>query len=165
MKFSLVDRIIECNAKDSIKTVKNLTLGEEYLDDHFPGYPVMPGVLMIEAMVQSAGWLVRIITGFSVSLITLCSVSNIKYGKFIVPGDTLELDIKLKSLENGAASFRGKGTVNDVTAVSGQFDIVYRNLADNDKALAPNDKKLILTARKSFSAIGGEAFYVPPVHL
>ena len=59
MRFVLIDRIQEIVPGQSLTAVKNLSLAEEYLADHFPGFPVMPGVLMLEAMTQSAAWLVR----------------------------------------------------------------------------------------------------------
>ena len=59
MRFHLVDRVLELEPGERIVAIKNLSLAEEYLADHFPGFPVMPGVLMLEAMTQAAAWLVR----------------------------------------------------------------------------------------------------------
>ena len=59
MRFLLIDRITELEPQKSITAVKNLSLAEEYLADHFPGFPVMPGVLMLETLVQAGGWLIR----------------------------------------------------------------------------------------------------------
>ena len=69
MKFYLVDRILELEPPKRIVAVKNLSLAEEYLADHFPAYPVMPGVMMLEAVVQAAAWLVRASTDFEKNLI------------------------------------------------------------------------------------------------
>src|ERR687888_105779 len=60
MRFNLVDRIVEVQPGRSLRAVKNLTLGEEYLADHFPAFPVMPGVLMLEALVEAGAWLLRL---------------------------------------------------------------------------------------------------------
>jgi len=111
MKFTLIDKITECNGVDCIKAVKNLSMGEEYLADHFPGYPVMPGVMMLEAMIQAANWLIRIRNNFSSSMIMLKEVRNVKYGKFIVPGDQLELTINMKSMDEDSASLDRKSVV------------------------------------------------------
>ena len=91
MKFCLIDKIIAVEKNKSIRTLKNLTIGEEYLQDHFPGFPVMPGVLMLEAMVQSAGWLLRSSTDFAPTIITLAEATNIRYGHFFTPGASLRL--------------------------------------------------------------------------
>jgi 3-hydroxyacyl-[acyl-carrier-protein] dehydratase len=69
MKFTLVDRITELVPGRRICTIKSLTLSEEYLGDHFRTFPVMPGVLMLECMTQSAGWLVRATEDFAHSLV------------------------------------------------------------------------------------------------
>ncbi|MCD6459855.1 beta-hydroxyacyl-ACP dehydratase [bacterium] len=155
MKFTLIDKILSCNGKDKITAVKNLSLGEEYLSDHFPGYPVMPGVLMIEAMVQTANWLIRILTDFSVSMFVMEEARNVKYGKFVVPGDRLELSIILKEIDKNYASFKGKGMLNGDVAVSAQFKIHFFNLAEQDIKLAFNDKLLRDNARKIFNELGG----------
>ena len=60
MRFNLIDKIVEVQAGVSLKALKNLTLGEEYLADHFPTFPVMPGVLMLQTLVEAGAWLLRI---------------------------------------------------------------------------------------------------------
>ena len=155
MKFTLLDKIVSCNGKDKITAVKNLSLGEEYLSDHFPGYPVMPGVLMIESMVQTASWLIRILTDFSVSMFVMEEARNVKYGKFVVPGDRLELSIDLKKIDKTHASFKGKGMLNGEVAVSAQFKIHFFNLTELDGNLEYNDKLLLDNARKAFKELGG----------
>ncbi len=59
MRFNLIDRIVAVQPGKSLLAVKNLTSGEEYLADHFPTFPVMPGVLMLQSLVESASWLLR----------------------------------------------------------------------------------------------------------
>ncbi|MGD9644825.1 MAG: beta-hydroxyacyl-ACP dehydratase, partial [Pirellulales bacterium] len=71
MRFTLIDRIVECEPWQKIAARKNLTLAEEYLADHFPGFPVMPGVLMLEAMTQAGAWLVRASEDFRHSMVVL----------------------------------------------------------------------------------------------
>ena len=82
MRFSLVDRIVELEKGQSITTVKNLSLAEEYLQDHFPGFAVMPGVLMIEACVQSAAWLMRATEDFKYSTVLLKQAKAVKFNSF-----------------------------------------------------------------------------------
>ena len=84
MRFSLVDRILTLEPGKSITAVKNLSLAEEYLADHFPGFPVMPGVLMIEALVQAGGWLLRETEGFKYSTILLNEAKAVKFNNFVI---------------------------------------------------------------------------------
>src|ERR1700732_240447 len=86
MRFTLVDRILEVEPGRRIRVVKQLTLGEEYLADHFPTFPVMPGVLMLQTLVESGAWLLRISEDFRHSMIVLREAKNVKYGHFMEPG-------------------------------------------------------------------------------
>src|SRR5205814_9521503 len=86
MRFHLIDRILELEPGKRIRMVKNLTLGEEYLADHFPTFPVMPGVLMLQTLVEGAAWLLRITEDYQHSVIVLREARNVKYGSFMQPG-------------------------------------------------------------------------------
>ena len=70
MRFVLIDRILDVQRGESLVAVKNLSLAEEYLSDHFPGFPVMPGVLMLEAIVEAGAWLVRVSDEMAHSMVT-----------------------------------------------------------------------------------------------
>src|SRR6201996_9275201 len=91
MRFVLIDRITELQTGKSLVAVKNLSLAEEYLADHFPGFPVLPGVLMLESMTQAAAWLVRVSEDFRHSMVVLKEARNVKYSKFVEPGQTLSV--------------------------------------------------------------------------
>ena len=80
MRFLLIDRIVDFQPGARITAVKSLTMAEEYLADHFPNFPVMPGVLMLEAMTQAAAWLIRLSEDFAHSVILLKQAGNVKYG-------------------------------------------------------------------------------------
>src|SRR5690606_16505029 len=86
MRFLLVDRITTYQAGESITAVKNLSLAEEYLADHFPGFPVMPGVLMLESLVQTSAWLMRITEDFRYSTLLLKEAKALKFNNFMKPG-------------------------------------------------------------------------------
>ena len=64
MRFHLIDRIVEVRPGQTLQAIKNLTLGEEYLADHFPSFPVMPGVLMLQTLVEAGAWLLRLSEDF-----------------------------------------------------------------------------------------------------
>jgi 3-hydroxyacyl-[acyl-carrier-protein] dehydratase len=89
MRFVLLDRIVALEPGVRITAVKNLSLAEEYLADHFPGFPVMPGVLMLQAMTEAGAWLVRESEDFAHSVVVLGQANNVKYGQFVEPGQTL----------------------------------------------------------------------------
>ncbi len=112
MHFTLIDRVVECTPQ-RVVAIKNVSAAEEYLQDHFPTFPVLPGVLMVEAIVQAARHMLeehhpecrgtRMVLG---------SVRAVKYGRFVKPGETLRVEVLLnKSLEGGAFEFKGQGTV------------------------------------------------------
>src|SRR5215213_7590966 len=115
MRFHLIDRIVEVNAGRSLRAFKNLTLGEEYLADHFPTFPVMPGVLMLQALVEASAWLLRLTEDFRHSVIVLREAKNVKYGNFVEPGRTLVVTSELLTLPAGdepLVAFKGKGEVD-----------------------------------------------------
>ena len=124
MHFSLVDRVIEQSA-DRIVTLKHVSSAEEYLQDHFPSYPVLPGVMMLEAMVQAA----RRLCDSGSDPMVLGQVRALKYGAFVRPGATLRVDVTLhKKNDDGTIDFKGEGTLLEPnatteppTAVSGRF--------------------------------------------
>ena len=95
--------------RPSLVAVKNLSLAEEYLSDHFPGFPVMPGVLMLEALTQAGAWLIRDMEDFAHSIIILKQAKTIKYGSFVEPGRQLELRVELTSNDAKDCAFKGVG--------------------------------------------------------
>jgi 3-hydroxyacyl-[acyl-carrier-protein] dehydratase len=125
MKFDLVDQILE-QTETRIVTVKQVSQAEEYLGDHFPSFPILPGVMMLEAMVQAASHL----CSKNGSRLVLGEVKAVKYGAMVRPGDRLVIEVNtVKTNEDGSFSCKGKGVVhrNDTTetgtAVAGRFTI------------------------------------------
>src|SRR5438552_13789484 len=130
MRFCLVDRILEVHPGKVIRAVKNLTLGEEYLADHFPTFPVMPGVLMLQTLVESASWLLRLTEDYSHSIIVLREARNVKYGTFMEPGKQLALEVELVGQDGATATFKGKGETGGASTVSARFTLERYNLRD-----------------------------------
>jgi 3-hydroxyacyl-[acyl-carrier-protein] dehydratase len=158
MRFNLVDRITEWQAGKSLKGIKFLTLAEEYLADHFPGFPVMPGVLMLEAVVEASAWLWRINSNFEHSVIVMRDAKNVKYGSFMQPGNTMEVGVELVKQEGGLATFRGKGNIlGGAQTVSGQVTLAAYNIRDTNPALAALDEKLIAHWRERFAWLSAKA--------
>ncbi|MDP8263548.1 MAG: 3-hydroxyacyl-ACP dehydratase FabZ family protein [Candidatus Ancaeobacter aquaticus] len=153
MKFTLIDKIIAIEDNKKITAVKNLSLSEEYLMDHFPGNPVMPGVLMLEAMVQTGGWLVRLIKDFKVSIVVLGEARNIKYSRFITPGDQLRLELELLDMTDDTARFKGVGYHNDKPIVNGRISLKYFNLTKYNPLNDINDSIMQAAAKEKFKVL------------
>src|SRR6516164_9655168 len=111
MRFTMVDRILAVQPGKSIRAATNLTLGEEYLADHFPTFPVMPGVLMLQTLVEAASWLLRVSEDFRHSVIVLREARNVKYGHFMEPGRRMLVTAELVEQNGPLATLKGKGEV------------------------------------------------------
>jgi 3-hydroxyacyl-[acyl-carrier-protein] dehydratase len=109
MRFQLIDRIVEVEPGKFLRGYKNLTVGEEYLADHFPSFPVMPGVLQLQTLVEAASWLLRYTEDFRYSTVVLREGRNVKYGTFVEPGRRLEVAVELQQLGEGVAVVKGRG--------------------------------------------------------
>ena len=155
MKFLLVDRIESIEAGKRIVTTKALTLAEEYLADHFPAFPVMPGVLMLEALVQSAAWLVRIEQDYANSVVVLSSARNVRYANFVQPGRKLRCEVDAMSIGSDSAKFKATGWIDDAQAVSARLELKCFNLADRGGYLADADKSIVNDLKKQFELVGG----------
>ena len=155
MRFYLIDRIVELAPPKRIVGIKNLSLAEEYLADHFPAYPVLPGVLMLEALVQSAAWLVRASTDFQKSLILLREVQNVRYGSFVRPGGQLVMTVEAVEIGPTQSRFKATGTCDGQQAVQARLTLEHLNVADEDPGRAELDGRLRAFWRERFRIIGG----------
>ena len=144
MRFAQLDRITSLEPGVSITAVKSLCLSEEYLQDHFPRFPVMPGVLMLESLFQASTWLVRATHRFEHSTTVLRESKNIKFQDFVQPGDQLKVVCEIKPKKDGDESplttLKVSGTVNGKVAVSGRLVLDSYNLADREEADPAIDK-------------------------
>ncbi len=155
MKFQLVDKIESLQPGKRIVTVKALSLAEEYLADHFPAFPVMPGVLMLEALVESAAWLVRVQQDFARSVIVLAAARNVRYASFVAPGHALRCDVEAVEIGADSAKFKASATVEDRQAVSARLELRCFNLRDRQAYLASADEQIVQQLRQRFKLIGG----------
>jgi len=148
MKFVLIDHITELVPGQRIEAIKALTLAEEYLADHFPRFPVMPGVLILEAMVQASAWLVRVTEDFAHSMILMGEARNVTYKNFVSPGQTLEVSVEAKAIEKDTSRFVGLGHCGETEMVKAHWTLRHFNLADEDPSMAEMDARLIADARR-----------------
>lgn len=153
MRFCLVDRIVDLKPGESIRTVKNVSLAEEYLQDHFPGFAILPGVMMVESLVQSCAWLSRVTDEFQFSTILLQQAKAVKFNNFLKPGQTLEVTATLKRTDLTTAEFQASGSVGGDSAVSAKLILSKGNLVDRNPQLADNDQRLIAAMRELFEQI------------
>lgn len=153
MRFTLIDRITSIEPGKSISALKNLSLGEEYLGDHFPGFPVMPGVLMVEALVQTGAWLMRYEEDFSFSMVLLKAAKAVKFVNFVSPGRTLKVTAELVGWNGAECTFRANGTVDGASAVSARLTLERFNLADRNSRFKESDELQIRAARDLFAQL------------
>ncbi|MCP4630020.1 MAG: beta-hydroxyacyl-ACP dehydratase [bacterium] len=144
MRFFLIDRISELKENDRATGIKNLTMSEDYFEHHFLFFPLMPGVLIVESMVQLASWLVSSSRDFSVFAV-LQSLSDAKFRLPVQPGDTLTVQVQLKSLEESGMSCFGKITLQDKTVATAKFESALIAADEEEKRFLEKHYKFLTT--------------------
>jgi 3-hydroxyacyl-[acyl-carrier-protein] dehydratase len=119
--FLLVDRVIELEPNVKAVGIKNITANEEFFQGHFPGNPIMPGVLMIEALAQLGGLLAFGSGAPPGRSVYFLSIEKAKFRKPVVPGDQLRLEVTVLKLRGSVWKFSGNAIVDDKTAVEAEF--------------------------------------------
>jgi 3-hydroxyacyl-[acyl-carrier-protein] dehydratase len=153
MRFILIDKVVSLEEGRKIKTVKNVSLAEEYLADHFPTFPVLPGVLLLEGLIESASWLVRQSENFAHSMILLEEARNVKYKSFLAPGGRIEYTVEAKTIEENVSSFTGFGLLGEERIVESRFGLRHFNLADEDSTMAVVDGQVIENMRQRWKLL------------
>jgi 3-hydroxyacyl-[acyl-carrier-protein] dehydratase len=121
--FLLVDRVVELEAHKRILAYKNVSNNEPFFNGHFPGRPVMPGVLVIEALAQAGGLLTQLSnqSGTDGKLFYLVKVDNAKFSRMVVPGDRLDLEVTLKRVIRNMAMYSGIAMVDGQQAACAEI--------------------------------------------
>jgi beta-hydroxyacyl-ACP dehydratase FabZ len=128
--FLLVDRIVEMDA-ERVVGIKNVTHNEPFFQGHFPDFPVMPGVLIVEAMAQAAGVLVLAsIPDRASKLVLLVAIESARFRRPVVPGDTLRMEMAVVKRKASVAKFAGRATVDG--KVVAEVEVMCK-LADKDE--------------------------------
>ncbi len=123
--FLLVDKIIECDDESRIVGIKSVTLNEPFFQGHFPDYPIMPGVLIVEAMAQVACILgMRILKKVGHSSVFFTGIDGVKFRKPVVPGDVLRLELTKVKQRGELFRFEGKALVEGQVVTQGTIQAV-----------------------------------------
>ena len=112
----LIDRILECDDKSKIVALKNVTVNEPFFEGHFPGIPIMPGVLQLEVMAQAAGVLLNRITDMSHKVPYFLSVDNCRFRKVVKPGDQMRVEVEFMKFRGRLGRFHGEVLVEGEVA-------------------------------------------------
>lgn len=131
MRFELIDHVLE-QSPERIVALKNVTSAEEYLADHFPSFPILPGVMMLETLLQAGRRLVagRVQQGLSddepgdATPLVAGEVRNVRYSNMVRPGQALKVEVTLRKCDAGGYDMQGIGEVDGETAVQGRFQLV-----------------------------------------
>ena len=162
MRFTLIDRITALERGKSITAIKNLSLAEEYLADHFPGFPVMPGVMMVETLVQAGAWLMRYSEDFKYSAVLLKEAKAVRFPNFVVPGKTLTVTMTVHKWEGNECTFKAVGTVDGEKSVNARLKLEQFNVAAGSDNFYVSDEFRIDAMKKMFDQIwSGEQEQTP----
>ncbi len=153
MRFILIDKVVALETGKEIRAVKGLSLAEEYLADHFPTFPVLPGVLLLQGLIESASWLIRETQDFANSMILLEQARNVKYRSFLAPGAQIEYTVIAKSIEDKVSSFTGLGVSQDERIVEARISLRHFNLADREPDMKDVDEGIIKSLRQRWKLL------------
>ncbi len=128
MRWIWIDRFLEFHRGKSAKALKNVSLAEDYFADHFPGYPVMPGSLMLEGLAQTGGILVGDANDFREKVV-LAKVPYARYHREVLPGSQLIYEVKMLHLRPEGAAVEGRALVEDAVALEAEIFFAHLDQA------------------------------------
>ena len=135
--FLLIDRVVEITPRVRIVAIKNVTVNEPFFQGHFPGYPIMPGVLMVEAMAQAgAALLLREVEDRADKLAVFTGIERAKFRRPVVPGDQLRIEVEVVNWRHTAVRMQGTAYVGDKRACEATISCALVNRGKGDAASA-----------------------------
>ncbi|QDV83995.1 3-hydroxyacyl-ACP dehydratase FabZ family protein [Stieleria sp.] len=159
MKYRQLDRIVSLDPGQRIVAERTLRADEEYLKDHFPRFPVMPGVMMLEALHQAAVWMIRTGDDFASPLVLLREVRNVKFGDFLSPDETLQVTAERVKEADGLI------TVKATAEKQGRVTVAARLILERSGSIEPpetgTDADVIRRAKKQFKELFGDVSFTP----
>jgi 3-hydroxyacyl-[acyl-carrier-protein] dehydratase len=119
--FLFVDRIIELEPGQRAVGIKNVTMGDHFFQGHFPDYPVMPGVLIVEAIAQVGAVLMLSNEEYKDKIAFFAGIDNVRFKRQVKPGDTLRMEVEIGQIRRSIGTGTGQATVNGEVACRGEF--------------------------------------------
>jgi 3-hydroxyacyl-[acyl-carrier-protein] dehydratase len=153
MKYCQLDQITSIEPGKKLTATRTLRADEDYLRDHFPRFPVMPGVMMLEALHQAAVWLIRVSDDFTSPLVLLREVRSVKFGDFLAPGETLHITAETTKEDGNFTTIKANALKGDRVTVSARL-ILERCGTGDTQAGADDDVRN--RAVKQFRELFGE---------
>ena len=148
MRFGLVDNILELKRGERIVAVKAVSLAEEYLADHFPTFPVLPGVLILQGLVEAATWLAHDARDFAPLVILLKEAKNVTYKSFVKPGNLLRLEVTCRRMAPDGSEFDGTGFCDQTEMVRARFSLAHHSM-DRDRRVVAAVTPIKMAERKA----------------
>jgi len=121
----LVDRVLECDDKDRIVAIKNVTINEPFFTGHFPGRPIMPGVLQLEAMAQTGGILLSRQTGIKGQVPLFMAIDKARFRRPIVPGDAMRIEVTMLNRRARVVRVQGRVLVDGQLASEAELMFMF----------------------------------------
>ncbi len=162
MRSRLLDRITQLEPGQNLQAVKHLYAEEGYLADHFPRFPIMPGVLMLEAMYQAGYWLVRKTENFAHSAVVLKEARNVKFSGFVKPDQDLVVTAEIKKQDGNCTTLMTRGEVDGKTVATARLVIEAFEIADRYPARAGVRDYLMRKLRGQFERVMSGTPEPPP---
>jgi 3-hydroxyacyl-[acyl-carrier-protein] dehydratase len=153
MRYCPLDRLVALEPGKRLVAQRTMGAAEDYLRDHFPKFPVMPGVMMLEALHQAAIWMIRTGDDFSSPLVMLREARSVKFGDFLMPGETLDINVELVKEQGSLSTVKATAEKNGKTTVSARL-ILEKCSTDQPDWLGTDDIVRDL-ARKKFTELYG----------
>ncbi len=153
MRYSQLDRLISLEPGKRLVAERTLRADEDYLQDHFPNFPVMPGVMMLEALLQAAMWMIHTGNDFQSPLVMLREAKSVKFGDFLAPGETLQITAETIKEEENIVTVKAFAEKNGKTTVSAR--LVMEKCSTGQPARLGTDAIVQGHIRKKFAELFG----------
>ena len=154
MRFILIDRLIELEPGKRVVASKTFAPEEDFLIDHFPGFPVVPGVLLMETMVQAGGWLILCSVNFS-KWPFLCMIERAKFRRFVKPGEDLRIEARIQSLRETDFVIQSEVRVAESRVAEARIFYHVQTHSVEPQGIA-DVGKFETWARQTFQQLGGK---------